>query len=97
MTRVSALDRMWPECTVELHPKDAERLAIGEGECVEVSSRRGSITARALVTGRSPRGVVFVPMHFAEAAANALTDNRVDARAKIPDYKVCAVRVRRAG
>ncbi len=79
MTRVSSLDAMWPECTVELHPADAARLGIVEGECVEVSSRRGSITARALVTGRSPRGVVFVPMHFAEAAANALTDNRLDA------------------
>ena len=96
MTRVSALDQMWPECTVELHPKDAERLGIADGEWVEVSSRRGSITARALVTGRSPRGMVFVPFHFAEAAANVLTDNRLDARAKIPDYKVCAVRVGRS-
>jgi predicted molibdopterin-dependent oxidoreductase YjgC len=93
MTRVSALDAIWPECTVELHPKDAERLDIGTGDWVEVASRRGSITARTLVTGRSPRGLVFVPFHFAEAAANVLTDNRLDARAKIPDYKVCAVRL----
>ncbi len=93
MTRVSRLDAIWPECTVELHPKDAERLAIASGDWVEVVSRRGSITARALVTGRSPRGLIFVPFHFAEAAANVLTDNRLDARAKIPDYKVCAVRL----
>lgn len=96
MTRVSALNEMWPECTVELHPKDAARLGIADGEHVAVRSRRGQITARALVTGRSPRGVVFVPMHFAEAAANALTANRLDVRAKIPDYKVCAVQVEKA-
>ncbi len=96
MTRVSALDAAWPECTVELHPKDAEKLGLGTGDWVEVASRRGSITARALVTGRSPRGTVFIPFHFAEAAANVLTDNRLDRRAKIPDYKVCAVAVRPA-
>ncbi len=96
LTRVSALDAIWPECTVELHPADAEHLGVASGDWVEVASRRGHITARALVTGRSPRGLVFVPFHFAEAAANVLTDNRLDARAKIPDYKVCAVRVTRA-
>ncbi|MGQ9840652.1 MAG: molybdopterin oxidoreductase family protein [Anaerolineae bacterium] len=96
MTRVSALDAIWPECTVELHPEDAGRLGLTTGDWVEVASRRGSLIARALVTGRSPRGVVFIPFHFAEAAANALTDNRLDKRAKIPDYKVCAVTVRPA-
>ncbi len=96
LTRVSALDVAWPECTVELHPKDAEELGLGTGDWVEVASRRGRITARALVTGRSPRGLAFIPFHFAEAAANVLTDNRLDRRAKIPDYKVCAVAVRPA-
>ncbi len=60
------------------------------------ASRRGTITARLLVTGRSPEGTVFIPFHFAEAAANVLTDNRLDERAKIPDYKVCGVRLARA-
>jgi formate dehydrogenase major subunit len=46
-----------------------------------------------LVTERSPEGVIFIPFHFAEAAANVLTDKRLDERAKIPDYKVCGVRV----
>ena len=54
MTRVSALDEAWPECTVELHPKDAAQLGLATGDWVDVSSRRGSITARVLVTGRSP-------------------------------------------
>ena len=48
------------------------------------------------MTGRSPEGVIFIPFHFAEAAANMLTDPRLDKRAKIPDYKVCAVRIERA-
>ncbi|HNS01163.1 MAG TPA: molybdopterin-dependent oxidoreductase [Anaerolineae bacterium] len=96
MTRVSVLDAIWPECTVELHPHDAARLGLEMGDWVEVASRRGAITARLLVTGRSPEGTVFIPFHFAEAAANVLTDNRLDARAKIPDYKVCSVRVERA-
>ena len=93
MTRVSALDAIWPECTVELHPHDAARLGLETGDWVDLASRRGSITARLLVTGRSPEGTVFIPFHFAEAAANVLTDNRLDERAKIPDYKVCGVRI----
>jgi len=93
MTRVSALDAIWPECTVEIHPHDAARLALATGAWVDVSSRRGTITARLLVTGRSPEGTVFIPFHFAEAAANVLTDNRLDERAKIPDYKVCGVKI----
>ena len=93
MTRVSALDAIWPECTVELHPHDAARLGLETGDWVDLTSRRGTITARLLVTGRSPEGTVFIPFHFAEAAANVLTDNRLDERAKIPDYKVCGVRI----
>ena len=96
MTRVSALDEIWPECTVELHPNDAAKLGLATGDWVDVSSRRGTITARLLVTGRSPEGTVFIPFHFAEAAANVLTDNRIDKRAKIPDYKVCGVKIERA-
>ena len=56
MTRVSALDEAWPECTVELHPTDAAGLGLATGDWADVSSRRGSITARVLVTGRSPPG-----------------------------------------
>lgn len=96
MTRVSVLDEIWPECTVEVHPHDAARLALKTGDWVDVSSRRGKITARLLATGRSPEGTIFIPFHFAEAAANVLTDNRLDKRAKIPDYKVCGVKIEQA-
>jgi anaerobic selenocysteine-containing dehydrogenase len=78
---------------VELHPHDAARLGLATGDWVDIASRRGTISARLLVTGRSPQGTVFIPFHFTEAAANVLTDNRLDARAKIPDYKVCGVRI----
>ena len=96
LTRASSLDKIWPECTVEMHPNDAAKLALEMGDWVDVSSRRGKITARLLVTQRSPEGTIFIPFHFAEAAANALTHNLLDERAKIPDYKVCSVKVERA-
>ena len=51
---------------------------------------------RVMVSGRSPRGTVFIPFHFVEAAANLLTLDRLDPRAKIPDFKVCAVRLMKA-
>jgi predicted molibdopterin-dependent oxidoreductase YjgC len=96
MTRVSSLDKIWPECTIEIHPNDAAKLGLETGDWVDVSSRRGKITARLLVTQRSPQGTIFIPFHFAEAAANTLTHHLLDERAKIPDYKVCGVKVERA-
>ena len=93
MTGRSKLEEIYPEATCEIHPEDATDLQIETGDWVEVSSRRGNIKLRALVTGRSPRGTVFIPFHFAEAAANALTLDRIDERAKIPDYKNSAVSI----
>jgi predicted molibdopterin-dependent oxidoreductase YjgC len=93
MTRRSSLDDIWPEATVEMHSADADKLGLATNDWVRVSSRRGHIELRVFVTGRSPEGVVFIPFHFAEAAANALTNHKTDPRAKIPDYKVCAVKV----
>jgi predicted molibdopterin-dependent oxidoreductase YjgC len=96
ITRNSSLDEIWPECTVEMHPHDAAQVGLETGDWVDVSSRRGQITARLLVTPRSPQGTIFIPFHFAEAAANTLTHHLLDERAKIPDYKVCGVKVERA-
>jgi formate dehydrogenase alpha subunit len=91
ITRRSKLDDIWPEATVELSPGDAEKLGLETGDWVRVWSRRGEIKLRVMVTGRSPDGTVFIPFHFVEAAANLLTNNKIDPRAKIPDFKVCAV------
>jgi formate dehydrogenase alpha subunit len=93
MTRNSKLDEIWPEPTGELTPHDAAQLGVQTGDWIEVASRRGVIKLRALVTGRSAQGMIFIPFHFVEAAANVLTLDRVDKRAKIPDFKVCAVKV----
>ncbi len=95
ITRHSGLDNIYPEPVVEIHPHDAARLDIRPGERVRVRSRRGEIVVRAAVTARSPKGVVFIPFHFAEAAANELTLDLLDPKAKIPDYKVCAVALER--
>ncbi len=93
MTGRSQLENVYPEAVCEVSPDDAETLGLTTGDWINVSSRRGTITLRALVTGRSPQGTVFVPFHFAEAAANLLTLDRIDDRAKIPDYKNTAVRI----
>ena len=91
MTRRSKLDDIYPNPTVEIHPDDATSVGISAGEWIRVRSRRGQIEVKALVTERSPRGLVFIPFHFAEAAANELTMDTRDPLAKIPDYKVCAI------
>ena len=63
------------------------------GDVVRVSSRRGSIVLRVNVSSKTGPGVVFIPMHFAEAAANLLTNDVLDPQAKIPEFKACAVQV----
>jgi formate dehydrogenase alpha subunit len=89
--RTITLEREEPECMVEISPADAKRLSIRANDPVRVTSRRGSIEVKARVTGTVPEGIVFIPFHFREAAANLLTVNAVDPNAKIPEFKVCAV------
>ncbi len=91
--RTMVLDREEPECYLEMNPLDADRLGLKHRSMVKVTSRRGSIKVRLYVTPRIPEGSVFIPFHFKEAAANILTNPAVDPNAKIPEYKVCAVRV----
>jgi predicted molibdopterin-dependent oxidoreductase YjgC len=93
MTRHSALDELYPEARVAIHPADAEIHGIADGMPVKVSSRRGEVVLRASVTDKTTVGVVFIPFHFAEAAANLLTNDALDPQALIPEYKVCAVQV----
>ena len=93
MTRHSMLDELYPEARVEISLVDAGLAGIENGQAVRVSSRRGSIVLRASVTEKTLAGVVFIPFHFAEAAANLLTIDALDPQAKIPEFKACAVSV----
>jgi anaerobic selenocysteine-containing dehydrogenase len=96
MTRkVSGLNILRGEGLVEVNPEDASSLGIADGDMVKVISRRGEVVARAKVTEASPVGVVFMTFHFAESPVNLLTNPALDPVAKIPEYKVCAVRIER--
>jgi predicted molibdopterin-dependent oxidoreductase YjgC len=93
MTRHSALNEAYPEARIEINPADAEMHGITNDMAVRVSSRRGEVVLRATVTDKTTVGVVFISMHFAEAAANLLTNDALDPQAKIPEFKACAVQV----
>jgi len=97
MTRkVEGLNILKKEGEVEINPADASKLGIADGDKAKIASRRGEIVAKARVTEASPPGVVFMTFHFAESPANLLTNPALDPVAKIPEYKVCAVRVEKA-
>ncbi len=91
--RARNLEAMYPEALVEINPKDAAKTAIRHGDLMKVASRRGEIIAKAQVTDRVEPGLIFTTFHFAESAANFLTNPALDPEAKIPEFKVCAVRV----
>lgn len=91
--RVKALDKFVPENYAEIHPDDAAKLKLTAGDMVRVSSRRGSIKLRARVSPQPKQGIIFIPFHFREAAANVLTNAALDPVSKIPEYKVCAVKI----
>ena len=94
MTRRSEkLDSEVPEAYVEINVDDAKKIGLNGHKRVRVTSRRGEIELGVRVTDDIKRGVVFIPFHFAEAAANKLTNSAIDPVAKIPEYKVCAVKV----
>jgi predicted molibdopterin-dependent oxidoreductase YjgC len=96
MSRRSAvLDKLVSAGALEIHPSDAERLGVAEGQTVHVRSRRGHIQVGARLTDRVAPGTVFLAFHYREAPANRLTIAALDPQAKIPEFKVCAVRVER--
>jgi formate dehydrogenase alpha subunit len=87
------LDKLVSVGAIEINPADAARLGVADGEPVKVSSRRGQIEIAARVTDRVMAGTVFLAFHFREAPANRLTIAALDPVAKIPEFKVCAVKV----
>ncbi len=97
MTRKGrGLTQLYPELLAEVNPADAARLGVQDGDYVTISSRRGSIKVKVWLTDRPGEGVVFVPFHFHEAAVNLLTNTALDPVAKIPELKVCAVKMEKA-
>jgi formate dehydrogenase major subunit len=95
--RASALDSIEPEPVASVHPLDLEQLKISPGETLTIESRRGRISLYARADDGTPRGVVFVPFCYYEAAANMLTNPVLDPFGKIPEFKYCAVKVTTGG
>jgi predicted molibdopterin-dependent oxidoreductase YjgC len=95
MTRRSeGLVSIYGQSLIEINPQDAEQLGLADEMDVEITSRRGNIQAQAWITERVPPGMVFANFHFPESPANELTIAALDPVAKIPEYKICAVKVR---
>lgn len=92
--RAAGLAAVYPRSLVEINPEDAACLGIaGDGQAVRVWSRRGEMRAHAWLTDRVPPGTLFANFHFPESPTNALTIAALDPQARIPEYKVCAVRI----
>ena len=80
---------------VEIHPRDARKRGIADGDRVEVSTRRGSVEAVAILSRQVRPGCIWTPLHFAEARANVLTNPEGDPVTQTAEYKVCAAEVRK--
>ncbi len=94
--RSKGLNERIPGCFVEIAPEDAEKYGVQDGDAVKIRSRRGQIQAAVKVSPKAVVGTIFIPFHFAQAAANTLTHAALDPVSKIPEFKVCAVRLERA-
>jgi predicted molibdopterin-dependent oxidoreductase YjgC len=97
MTRRSkAINNYYPEVKIEINEKDAEDLNIKTGDLIKVISRRGELKGKAFITDKATKGLIFIPFHFKEAAANLLTNGKhLDPLAKIPELKVTAVSIKK--
>jgi formate dehydrogenase major subunit len=92
-TRSPTLDKSQPENFVDVHPNDAERYGVEDGEYIRVRSRRGEIVVKANVTEDIKEGSIWTTQHFADASANQLTNDVLDPLAKIPEYKAAAAEI----
>ena len=89
--RSNVLNELYPNGVVEMSPSDAVKRGLIEGDLIVVASKRGRVEVPLHITEKSPPGLVFMPFHWHEAAANILTNDALDPVAKIPEYKVSAV------
>ncbi len=95
--RAPGLDAKQPEPFVEIAPRDAKRRGIANGDWVEVSTRRGNVSVRALISRQVRRGCIWMPLHFTEARANLLTNDAGDPVTQTAEFKVCAAEIRKLG
>ena len=94
MTRkVEGLNLLDNEELFKINAKDAEQYGVSDGQMIEVASRRGKVRVKAKVTDACPPGLVSMTFHFAESPTNVLTNDAIDPVAKIPETKVCAVKI----
>ncbi len=91
--RVKPIEAHAGEAYVEISAVDARKIEVKDGDMVKVISRRGEIEIKAKVSRRVSEGVIFIPMHYREAAANVITNDALDPEVKIPEFKVCAVNI----
>jgi formate dehydrogenase alpha subunit len=94
--KTEGLNERASENFVEISQADAKKFGFEDGSAVKIASRRGDITAKVKVSATAIRGTVFIPFHFAQSAANKLTNAALDPVSKIPEYKVCAVKLSKA-
>ena len=95
--RAAVLDAIEPDPTATVHPLDLQALGGQPGDVLTIASRRGEVTLYARADEGTPRGAVFVPFCYYEAAINKLTNAALDPFAKIPEFKYCAVRATLGG
>jgi formate dehydrogenase major subunit len=95
--RATILDAIEPMATVSMHGEDMTQLGITAGDVVTVQSRRGEVGIHVRRDDGTPRGVIFIPFAYYEAAANLVTNSALDPFGKIPEFKYCAVQVSKGG
>jgi formate dehydrogenase major subunit len=95
--RASVLDAIEPDAVASLHPLDLDAMKARPGDVITVESRRGKVSLYARADAGTPRGSVYIPFCYYEAAANLLTNPALDPFGKIPEFKYCAVRVKKGG
>ena len=94
--REQGLAEKQPEAFVEIHPRDARKREIQHGDMVHITTRRGNLTIRAIISRQVRPGCIWMPLHFGEARANVLTNDAGDPITQTAEYKVCAAEVVKA-
>jgi formate dehydrogenase major subunit/formate dehydrogenase alpha subunit len=91
--KTEGLNERAPESFAEISFNDARNFGLQDGDRVRVASRRGEITVKVQISPKAVDGTIFIPFHYARAAANRLTNAVLDPISGIPEFKVCAVKL----